>query len=210
MGVALLDALAPSDNRLACCSRPLFNESMSARANPSQRPTVPMNSCTRAWQAASSRPPPRRPRSPRTRASEPTTPASRDRAQRPRSRRAWPARSPRSQRQQSLPSTKDGGSFVPAPPPPPRRKSTRLSAPISLAKNLVHASTLAQTDATERGSVRAPAVRSSRAGRHARAQSASLSRFGGKATILPVLRSPSDDVSTFRGESVRGRDYDVG
>jgi hypothetical protein len=34
MGVALLDALAPSDNRLACCSRPLFNESMSARSKP--------------------------------------------------------------------------------------------------------------------------------------------------------------------------------
>jgi hypothetical protein len=43
-----------------------------------------------------------------------------------------------------------------------------------------------------------------------RASAGRVSRFGGKATILPVLRSPSDDVSTFRGESVRGRDYDVG
>ena len=31
-----------------------------------------------------------------------------------------------------------------------------------------------------------------------------LSPFGGKATRLPVPRSASDDVSTFRGDSVRG------
>jgi hypothetical protein len=80
-------------------------------------------------------------------ASAPTTATSRDRAQRPRgSTQAPRARSPRSQRQQPLPSTKPGGSSQPAPPPPPRRSSARLSAPISVAINLVHASTLAWID----------------------------------------------------------------
>src|SRR4029450_3708711 len=80
-------------------------------------------------------------------ASAPTTAASRDRAQRPRrSTQAPRARSPRSQRQQPLPSTKVGGISEAAPPPAPRRSSAPLSASISVARKLVHASTLAPID----------------------------------------------------------------
>src|SRR5207248_2543770 len=61
----------------------------------------------------------------------------------PHSTQARPARSPRSQRQQLRPSTKDGGSSVPAPPLPPRRSSGSPSASNSVARNLVHGSTLA-------------------------------------------------------------------